>query len=172
MKSEYAVVLYFDSRTNAIFQALIEELAAVTGNFYMSEHCIPPHVTIGDFFAEDAENIGVFAEGVKSGEIEFNGWGAFVPSVLYAIPVSGDYLRACNRSVSGWIRDSGYKENKLYACGNWIPHLTVATKLTAEQFEKARVAAKFTPFFGRAEKIALVKCNPYREICCCDLRSL
>ncbi len=42
----YLVSLYFDEETERILQKLIRRTAEKTGNFYMLEHEIPPHLTI------------------------------------------------------------------------------------------------------------------------------
>lgn len=166
MKTEYAVVLYFDDQTNAIFYNMINKIAEITGNYYMVNNQIPPHITIGDFFTEDEPDISKFKEKMQSGEIVFNDLGSFDPCVFYAAPAINDYLRNCNKIFYEWSKSLGYEENKLYAYNNWIPHLTIATKLNSEQLQKAFSVANFTPFSGRTEKIALVKCNPYKEIDC------
>lgn len=169
MKSEYAVVLYFDNHTNAIFQSMIDKIAEATGNHYMTNNQIPPHITIADFFTEDEPDISKLAEKIESGKIVFKDLGCFEPTVLYASSELNDYLRKCNTTLSDLINKLGYEENKLYTYNNWIPHLTLATKLDSGELEQAFSAVDFIPCSGRSERIALVKCNPYREICCCNL---
>lgn len=169
MRSEYAVVLYFDQYTNSIFQNMINKAAEVTDNHYMTENRIPPHLTIGIFSTEDEPDISKLTEKITCGRIKFDRLGSFEPRVFYAAPEKSDYLKNCNDILYEWIRTSGYKENKLYANDSWIPHLTIAIKLDSEQLQKAFSAADFTPFSGRAEKFALIKCSPYREVACYDL---
>lgn len=169
MKSEYAIILYFDDHTNTIFQNMIDKIAVETGNYYMINNQIPPHVTIGAFFAEKEPKLSEFTEKINVGEIAFNDLGSFEPYVLFVAPEKNDYLRNCNIILSARFNDLGYEEDQLYTIDNWIPHLTLATKLNAEQIEKARSFANFTPFSGQVEKIALVKCNPFREIDCYGL---
>ena len=44
-------ILCFDDHTNTIFQNMIDKIAMETGNHYMINNQIPPHVTIGAFFS-------------------------------------------------------------------------------------------------------------------------
>ena len=43
----YAIVLYFDDTTNKIIGNMIERTATLSGNSYMLDINIPPHVTLG-----------------------------------------------------------------------------------------------------------------------------
>jgi hypothetical protein len=46
---EYAIVLYFDEKTEEIINSLIKKIADKTGNKYMVDNKIPPHITISLF---------------------------------------------------------------------------------------------------------------------------
>lgn len=166
MRSEYAIVLYFDDRTNAILQNMIDEIAKVTGNGYMIDNRIPPHITVGDLFAEEEPDISDLAEKIKGGEIAFSGCGCFEPYVFYIVPEMSGYLKGCNIASSEHIKNTEYEENRLYSPNNWKPHITLATKLDPEQLNKAFSLIDPIPFSGRTERIALVRCNPYREKKC------
>lgn len=87
MRSEYAIVLYSDEKTNAMLQDLIDKIAEAIGNSYMIDNRIPPHITL-------------------------------------------------------------------------------ATKPDPEQLQTAFSLTVPNAFVGRTEKIAPVKCNPYRETDC------
>lgn len=169
MRSEYAIVLYFDDRTNARIQNMIDKIAEATGNSYMTDNRIPPHITVGDLFAEEKPDISNLAEIIKGGEIRFDGLGCFEPYVFYIEPEISDYLKSCNTALDEYISDTEHEENKLYSPSNWQPHITLATKLDPEQLKRAFSLIELTPFTGRAEKLALAKCDPYREIECYSL---
>lgn len=164
MRSEYAIVLYFDDKTNAILQDLIDKIAEATGNSYMTDNRIPPHITIGDLFGEQKPDISKLAKEIKSAEITFDSIGCFEPYVFYIAPKMNGYLKSCNITSDEYIKASGHEENELYSPDNWQPHITLATKLNSEQLQRAFSLTVPTAFVGRTEEIALVKCNPYREI--------
>ena len=42
----YLVSLYFDSQTEKTLRKHMEKVAVKTGNAYMAEHRIPPHLTV------------------------------------------------------------------------------------------------------------------------------
>ena len=43
----YLISVYFDDKTNRILQRYIDRIAEETGNRFMTEHNVPPHVTLG-----------------------------------------------------------------------------------------------------------------------------
>ena len=50
----YAVTLYFDEKTSGEIFSLTKELCDVTGNDYMIENSVPPHLTLGMFHVNEA----------------------------------------------------------------------------------------------------------------------
>ena len=49
---------------------------------------------------------------------------------------------------------------------NWIPHTTLAAKLTPEQLNNAFVAVanKFAPMMGTTTAISFAACEPFNEL--------
>jgi hypothetical protein len=45
----YAISLFFDDDSTQILNSLINSIAEITGNFYVVENHIPPHITLGMF---------------------------------------------------------------------------------------------------------------------------
>ena len=60
--SMYLITGYFDDETNCILKRHIEEIADITGNTYMTDNHIPPHMTL---CALEARNIDVLKPGFK-----------------------------------------------------------------------------------------------------------
>ena len=167
----YAIVLYFDNTTNKIIGNMIERTAALSGNSYMLDINIPPHVTLGCFFSDEQANlyerVESFAKGVTPFEVTFHTIGAFEPYVLFASPIKDAYLAELNNSLHELLLDN-YEpaENANYLPDRWMPHCSLAVRLNKEQFAKAKVIEAETafPFTARVTKIALAKCNPYNEV--------
>lgn len=164
----YAIVLYFDDTTNKIIGSMIERAAALSGNNYMLDINIPPHVTLGCFFSDEQvdlhERVESFAKSVTPFEATFHSIGAFEPYVLFVSPVKDECLTQLNALLHESLLNS-YEpaENANYLPDRWMPHCSLAVRLDAEQFAKAKVIESEIdlPFTARVTKIALAKCNPY-----------
>ena len=164
----YAIVLYFDDTTNKIIGNMIERTAALSGNNYMLDINIPPHVTLGCFFSDEQvdlhERVESFVKSVTPFEVTFHSIGAFEPYVLFASPVKDERLTQLNALLHESLLNS-YEpaENANYLPDRWMPHCSLAVRLDAEQFAKAKAIESEIdlPFTARVTKIALAKCNPY-----------
>lgn len=167
----YAIVLYFDDTTNKIIGNMIERTATLSGNSYMLDINIPPHVTLGCFFCGEQsdllEKIESFVKSVTPFKVTFHSTGAFEPYVLFASPVKDECLTQLNALLHESLLNS-YKpaENTNYLPNKWMPHCSLAVRLDAEQFVKAKaIEAEIDfPFTALVTKIALAKCNPYNEV--------
>ena len=51
----YLVSVYFDEKTNKILQRYIDKIADRTGNRFMTENKVPPHMTISAVEAKSVE---------------------------------------------------------------------------------------------------------------------
>lgn len=167
----YAIVLYFDDTTNKVIGNMIERAATLSGNNYMLDIGIPPHVTLGCFFSDDQANlherVESFAKGVAPFEVTFHSIGAFEPYVLFASPVKDERLTRLNALLhESLLNRYEPAENANYLPDRWMPHCSLAVRLDEEQFAKAKAIESEIdlPFTALVTKIALAKCNPYNEI--------
>lgn len=167
----YAIVLYFDNTTNKIIGNMIERTAALSGNSYMLDINIPPHVTLGCFFSDEQANllekVESFTKNITPFEVTFKSVGAFEPYVLFVSPVKDECLTQLNASLNeSLLNDYKPAENANYLPDRWMPHCSLAVRLDAEQFVKAKaIEAEIDfPFTALVTKIALAKCNPYNEV--------
>lgn len=145
----YAVVLYFDDITNIQIQALINNAALSCGNEYMIKTNIPPHITISSITSDNEdlliEEIDAFAYGLSEGEIFWTSIGTFNPCVLFLAPILNEYLlelcKLVNRQLLkvGEAGDSGF-----YLPYQWMPHTTIATKLSEAELSKAFETVKMS----------------------------
>lgn len=167
----YAIVLYFDDTTNKIIGNIIERASSLSGNNYMLDINIPPHVTLGCFFGDEQvdlhERVESFAKSVTPFEVTFHSIGAFEPYVLFASPVKDEYLTQLNALLhESFLNDYEPAENANYLPDRWMPHCSLAVRLDVEQFAKAKAIESEIdlPFTARVTKITLAKCNPYNEV--------
>lgn len=167
----YAIVLYFDDTTNKTIGNMIERTAALSGNSYMLDINIPPHVTLGCFFSDEQSDlpgkVESFAKSVTPIKVTFHSIGAFEPYVLFISPVKDERLTQLNALLHESLLNSCEPaENANYLPDRWMPHCSLAVRLDAEQFAKAKAIESEIdlPFTARVTKIALAICNPYNEV--------
>ena len=85
----YAVSLHFSQKVNDIVISTLQAIADETGNRFMIENKIPPHITIGAFHAAREEEakllqlVEEFAQGQKAGSVQFSKVGDFNGKVLF-----------------------------------------------------------------------------------------
>ena len=173
----YLISIYFDEKTESAIQSLINQVAKITGNTFMTDGKIPPHITLSAFETKDEQSaVRLLEENVDrlmSGSLFFSSIGAFKGQVLYIEPVLNEYLHNMTSEIYSMykalpdIRFSPY-----YKPFGWLPHLSIAKHLDEEQMEKAfKVLVKqFVPMEGIVTRIGIAKTNPHRDIRVFDLR--
>lgn len=189
----YHVSIYFDEKTEERLSQIIESVAKRSGNTFMTDNGVPPHITVCAFQCDDVtfesvkEGLDKVCLTTKAGEIYFAGVGQFTPDVMYVTPVLNEYLHglttafneAVNEALKDTIKDT-IKEtvnaaydmeallrvSKYYRPFQWLPHVTVAKTLDKEQMLAAFEVMQNTwgAFSGKVIKIGLAKTNPYRSI--------
>ena len=169
--NNYAVVLYFDEASHRRLSEMMEALVQCGVNAYMIDHQIPPHVTLSLFGCERIEpvidRLEAHAATLAAGKIAWASLGAFVPRVLFAASVMSDYLLGLCRAVNDLLApitipgDEGH-----YLPNRWVPHAALAVRMTQPELSAAFEAAskRFAAFVGEANRLALVRCDPYTQI--------
>ena len=167
----YLVSLYFDDKASRKIQGFINKVAIKSGNNFMIDRKVPPHITIASFQAtEENKIIEILDKGIKDIEIGIINWasiGVFKSSVIFLAPILNEYLH--NLSVSIYESISLVENiciSKYYMPFQWMPHTTIAKKLTREELMAAfqELEKNFTIFSGMVTRIALSKTNPYEDI--------
>jgi len=169
---EYAVVFYFDEITEEKIGSLMVKTADATGNKYMVDNKIPPHITISLFqYNEDINtiisiienNISIF----KKGNILLASIGIFNPAVVFLAPVITNYLVESDKRINEILSsndkivlDKGYTENQ------WVPHISLAVKLNQSELMDGvkTLTQHFEVLDAKIIKVGLAECNPYRDI--------
>ena len=94
----YAVSLHFSRKVNEIVISTLQAIADETGNRFMIENKIPPHITIGAFHAAREEEakllqlVEKLARGQKAGSVQFVEVGNFNGKVLFLKPEKNLFL--------------------------------------------------------------------------------
>ncbi len=173
----YLISAYFDEHTNKIINRYINQIAAKTGNSFMTENHVPPHLTISSLEARSGEVLLPYVEELRDrlmqGSIQVVSVGMLFPYVMYLTPVLNEYLQEMSGEVYAAV--NGVPEVKVSRCYQpmqWLPHITLGKKLTKEQMQTAFgiMQEGFAPFEGTITAIGLAKTNPHEDILRMELK--
>ncbi|MBQ9699092.1 MAG: 2'-5' RNA ligase family protein [Lachnospiraceae bacterium] len=167
----YLISLYFDEKTEKAMQSYINQVAKATGNAFMVDGKIPPHITLLAFDTQDeskaVELLDRIASRLKSGSLYFASMGVLKGQVLYIEPVLNQYLHSMEEEIyEAYIDVPDIKFSPYYKPFGWIPHMSVGKHLDERQMEEAlKVMLKqFVPSEGIVTRIGIAKTNPHRDI--------
>ena len=169
----YLVSIYFDEKTNRNIQGLIDKVAKKTGNDFMMEGKVPPHITVTAFETKQEEEamrrLQTVAKAMTQGNLHWVSVGTFLPNVIFAAPVLNEYLQNMIQSVYGEMECI---EKTVIKPFSWVPHTTIGKLLTKDQLQEAFevLQEQFVPFEGTVVKIGLAKTNPYTELALFELK--
>lgn len=171
----YAVSLHFPQEVNEIVISTVKSISEITGNSFIIENKIPPHITIGAFHASKQNEkkllwlVEEFSKTQKAGLVQFKGIGNFNGKVLFLQPEKNGFLAKINAELHSLLLPEFEKaENGYYLPEIWFPHTTLATRLNQNQLEKAiKIAERIPlPFESKISEIAVYMCSPFEELKC------
>lgn len=172
----YLISLYFDEKTNGRINQYIRQVASESGNQYMLDKNVPPHITISAFETRQIETVAASLEAelskVPAGTLQWVSVGQFFPYVLTIIPVLNEYLHSLSAGIYDILKNTDdVIVSRYYQPFQWMPHTTIGKKLNREEMEAGfRVMQNsFGMFGGQAVRIGLAKASPYTEIASWDL---
>lgn len=167
----YLISAYFDEDSSKRIQKWIDEIYQLTGNDFMIQNQVPPHLTLCAFEQRNDETAKNLFERMKKnlayGEIEIASVGVFLPYVIFAQAVTNEYLFALNDSIVQVLNENEDSlVNRFYKPHAWIPHITLGKTLDQEQMKKAfEVLQKsFIPFKAKIISFGLAKPNPHKNL--------
>ncbi|MGN0513440.1 MAG: 2'-5' RNA ligase family protein [Lachnospiraceae bacterium] len=167
----YLISVYFDEKTNLILQRYINKIAAKTGNTFMTDNHVPPHMTISAIEARSVQILKPVFIGlqgkIRQGKIKFVSVGQLLPYVMYVTPVLNEYLLDVSKQVYEAVKDIPETAvSRYYQPLSWLPHVTVGKKLDKEQMIKALGVLQegFAPFDATVTQIGLAKVNPHEDV--------
>lgn len=173
----YLVSVYFDDETNKRIQRYINAVAEKTGNTFMTDGNVPPHITVSAFETRDEKRViqileRKFAE-LERGSVTWCSVGTFLPYVIYIMPVLNKYLHGLSCEINGCLSGiEGTEVNRFYRPLQWVPHTTVGKTLSKEQMLTAFqiLQESFGAFEGETAYIGLAKPNPHRDLMRVELK--
>lgn len=167
----YYVSLYFDPVTEERIQSMIDKVARKSGNSFMTEGRVPPHMTLAAFETQkESDAIDIFVscvQNMRQTEIFIPSVGMFLPNSIYLSAVLNKELFGMNLAITmdmAEIEDCNM--SKYYMPFQWLPHITVGKTLTKDELRLAFevLQHQFGPFKGKVTRIGLAKTNPYRDL--------
>ena len=175
----YLISLYFDHVSSKKIKRFIDKAALKSGNKFMVEGGVPPHITIAAFQSnreeEIIEKLDEKVKAIKSDKITWASIGVFKSSVIFLAPVLNEYLHELSVQINSSIAEiKDISVNNFYRPFQWMPHTTIAKKLTREELIIAfqEVEKNFSIFSGEVTRIGLSKTNPYEEIAAWNLEEV
>lgn len=167
----YLISIYFDENTEKKLQSLIKRVASATGNTFMLDNHVPPHITVAavETKHEDLLLAGVeeVVKRVEAADIKFVSVGTFLSQVIFVQPVLNEYLYGLTEQFTqacGKIGETILRANYQPFC--WLPHCTIGKQLSKEQMKQAFevLQNQFVPMDGKVVRIGVAKTNPHRDI--------
>ena len=167
----YLISVYFDEKTNRRIQHCIDLVSEKTGNHFMMEGRVPPHMTISAFEtrSEEAalEVLERASKRLEKGTLTWASTGQFFPYVIFLQPVLNVYLHKLSEVVSEELKGiDDIKISSFYQPFQWIPHVTIGKTLSKGEMQVAFGVLQnhFEVFEGTVVRIGLAKTNPHRDI--------
>ena len=174
----YLISIYFDEKTNQKIQYYITQVAEKSGNKFMLDGKVPPHITISSFETRQEKEailqLEKCAAVLQQGTLQWASVGVFLPYVIYLAPVLNEYLHTMSAEIYNHmavIEDISISQ--YYRPFQWMPHTTIGKKLSKEEMLAAFhvLQNQFGTFQGTVTKIGLAKTNPYEDLVTYDLTS-
>ena len=140
----YLISAYFDEHVTKGLQRLIDNIAKETGNTYMIENNVPPHLTISSFETRKPDNLKeefMKLNKIGAGEINIFSIGQFLPYVMYATPVLDEYLM--------------HLSNEVYDIFSAKEQMIMAMRV---------LQTHFVPIKGKIVRVGLSQTNPHKDI--------
>lgn len=166
----YLISLYFDEKSNNTIQSYINKTESITDNYFMSEHHVPPHLTLMALHTHNEDKVievfNTIVSHYHSFSIDFMSIGMF-KGVLYISPLLSYDMHLLQNEFYNQFKDcTDISLDYRYLPFQYLPHITIAKTLDDQQtINGSQTLYKlFTPFKGRIISIGLSKTNPYENL--------
>ena len=161
----YLISVYFDDKSNKIISNYINKIAQKTGNTFMTDNHVPPHLTIMSVEAREEKKLTEVMEQLErsltKGQIQMVSVGVLLPYVLYAAPVLNLYLEDMIEQVHDMVKHiPGVRMSRYYQPMQWLPHITLGKKQEAFSV----MQELFAPMEVTVAEIGLAKTNPHQDL--------
>jgi 2'-5' RNA ligase len=171
----YAVDLNLDARSSATVRRIWERLAAQGISDFMAGVDVSPHLCLASYErADEARLADVFAQFCDEATplpVEFHNVGVFPrpEPILFLAPRVSAALIDRHAAFHALAEDAGLECHPYYRPANWVPHCTLAMRMTAAALprcfaEIADLADAWQPLAATLNAAELVSYYPVRRI--------
>ena len=139
----YLISVYFDDKSNKIISNYINKIAQKTGNTFMTDNHVPPHLTIMSVEAREEKKLTEVMEQLNL------------------------YLEDMIEQVHDMVKHiPEVRMSRYYQPMQWLPHITLGKKLSKEQMQEAFSVMQelFAPMEVTVAEIGLAKTNPHQDL--------
>ena len=146
---KYAIELVFDEES----QKKINNIRKLLSSNGIHDEAVPTnHVSIADFETDNLEllkeKVKEFANRVHKFKLNLSTVGTFMTkeNVIFLQPVMTDELMNLHKKFINSMKDLNGKANEYYNHNKWVPHCTIAIRLSDEELIKGFEILKSTSF--------------------------
>lgn len=160
----YGLIAIFDETTEQIIKDIWKELKERSISFYAYEvEDRIPHITLAGYNDLNpsyfTKQMDVFYEGKQAIDITFNTIGSFLNSgALFLSPTVTTELIEFHSNHHKIFEQFNDDPNSLYLPNRWIPHCTIANRLSPEKLSKAfdYCSKRNATIAGQIKEVALI----------------
>lgn len=142
MRTEYALLAYFDHETELELQQFwfeLNELGITDYGVIVKNR--RPHITLADYQNIDIEKLSLkiqqYFHYQTQVQIHLNTWGSFIGNkMLYLAPTMTKELLELHSNYHEKFKEFNQNPNSYYLPDRWVPHCTIAGHLTDERMIK------------------------------------
>lgn len=171
----YAIELVFDDES----QNIINEIRKLLNDNGVHDEAVKlNHISIGDYFTYDIEGLKskvlAFSKMIKPFEISLCSVGTFLTdeNVIFIEPVMTEELKNVHKEFIDFMSDFDGELNQYYSIDKWMPHCTIAIRLSDEELFKGIKLLKRNlklPIKAKVEKIDIIN-YPFNQIFIADIK--
>lgn len=174
----YAIVLYFDQKTEEVISGLWKRLADEGISSEIAASGIRPHLTLAiydELKCQPCENeLSRLAADSSFMLLNASHLGIFYQPdlILFLAPTPGQALLAFHARIHTNIAVEAQGSWPLYQPGRWVPHCTLAMNLTQDSLSRALplCAALPLPLEMRTTQVGAVEFLPVKDLFCYSLK--
>lgn len=171
----YLISAYFDKNTTEQLQEYICKIAEASGNNFMIDNNVPPHMTLTAIEARSIDVLVPTFENLNNklhgGDISIISVGQFMPKVIYAAPYLNQYLFNLQKDIcEAFVDIPETTISNYYKPLSWLPHITLAKTLNKDQIAHAIMCMNdFKALDAQVVRIGLAKVNSHENVCNIEL---
>ncbi len=164
-----AIIGLFDVKLMEEIKELQRAIVEVGVSAHTFRSLIGPHMTFVGFETGSPDQAIDLAKRVTqtvevgSIPVKISSYGIFPykKKVVFAQPAPSQVWMELHRSILEYCLNAGEQIEEYHFSGNWVPHITLASRLTAEEVLLANevLLGKFPVLQGKIDQLAIIDCE-------------